>query len=98
MLSGIRIYWRAYLKRLIPDPYSHCRSWTLILCASNLDPRIHQCVARTKVMSTTILRYPHVLEYGCCHFVARLLDILFRVAVAFTPIILSTEATKGEKC
>ena len=36
MLSGIRIYWRAYLKRLIPAPYSRCRRWTLILCIGYL--------------------------------------------------------------
>ena len=35
---GLGISWRAYLKRLIPLPYSHCGLWKLILCAGILDP------------------------------------------------------------
>ena len=37
-LSGLRISWRAYLKRLSPFPSSYCGRWTLILCAGTLDP------------------------------------------------------------
>ena len=52
----------AYLKRLSPSTSSQCRRWTLILCAVTLDPLMHQCVDRTKVMSNLILTYKHVLE------------------------------------
>ena len=45
--------------------------WMLILCAGTLDPRMHRCVARTKVMTFALLTYPHVLEYGCRQFVSR---------------------------
>ena len=59
--SGLRISRRAYLKRLSPAPSSHCGRWMLILCAGTLDPRMHRCVARTKVMAILILTYPHFL-------------------------------------
>ena len=95
---GLRISQHAYLKRLIPSPTSHCGRWTLILCAGTLDPQMHRCVSRIKVMATLLLSYPHVLEYGCRHFVARQLAILFRLAVASTPRSPSTEATKVYKC
>ena len=88
----------AYLKMLIPAPSSHCRHWTLILCAGTLDPRMYRSVARTKLMTILLLTFPHVLEEGCLHFVARRLDILFGVDFASTPIIPSTEATKIKKC
>ena len=42
--------------------------------------------------------YPHVLGYGCRHFVARQLAIIFRVAFVSTLRTPSTEATKGVKC
>ena len=61
-LSGLRIYWHDYLKRLSLAPSSHCRRWTLILCAGTLDPRMHRCVDHTKVMATLLLTYPHVLD------------------------------------
>ena len=98
MSSGIRISWRTSLKRLISEPSSHCGRWTLILFSVTLDSLMHRCVAHTKVMETVLLTYPHVLEYGCHHFVARRLAVLFRVAVASTPSSLSTEATKVENC
>ena len=41
---------------------SHCRSWTLNLCAGTLDPWMHRFVDHTKVMVIQILTYPHVLE------------------------------------
>ena len=97
-LSGLKIYWCTYLKRLSQAPSSHCGRLTLILCASTLDPRMHRCVARTKVMANLLLTYPHVLKYGCRHFVARRLAILFRVAITSNPRILLIESTKGEKC
>ena len=95
---GLEITQRAYLNRLIPSPSSHCRRPTLILCAGTLDSWMHQCVACTKVMAILLLTYRHVLYQGCCPFVARRLDILFRVTSASTPSIPSTEATKGETC
>ena len=95
---GSRISWRAHLKRLSPVPSSHCGRWTLILCTVTLDPWMHWCVARTKVMSSLLLTYLHVLEYVFRHFVTRQLAILFRVDVASNPSRPSTEATKGEKC
>ena len=55
-------------------------------------------MARTKVMATLLLTYPHVLECVCRHFVARRLAILFRVAVASTPRSPLTKAMKGETC
>ena len=60
--SGLWISWRAYLKMLILSPSSHCKHWTLILCAGTLDPRMQWCEARTKVMETLLLTYTHVLE------------------------------------
>ena len=95
---GLRISWSTYLKRLILGMSYHCGLWTLILCAGTLYPWIHQCVARTKVMVTLLLTYPHVFEYGFCHFFARQLAILFRVAVASTLSSPSIEANRGQKC
>ena len=40
-------------------PLKHC---TLILCTGTLDPHMHRCVARTKVMVILLLTYPHALE------------------------------------
>ena len=59
---GLGINFRAYMKGLNLALYFHCRRWTLILCAGTLDPRMHQCVACTKVVATLLLTYPHVLE------------------------------------
>ena len=84
-LLGLGISWHAYLNRLIPELSSDCRFWTLILYASTMDPHIHLCVARTKVMVILLLMYPQVLEYDCHHCIARQLAILFRVADASTP-------------
>ena len=61
-LLGLGISRRAYLNKLIPDPSFHCGCWTLVLCAGTLYPRMHRCVARTKVMEILLLTYPHVLE------------------------------------
>ena len=97
-LLGLVISWCAYLNSLSPGTSSHCKRWTLILCAVTLYPRMHQCVACTKVMEILILTYSHVIEQGCCHFVARQSAIIFRVAVASTPRSLSMEVTKVEKC
>ena len=88
----------AYLNSTKLAPSSHCGLCTLILCAGTHDPLIHRCVARTKVIAILILTYPHVFEWGCFHFDARQLAILFGVDVASTPRSPSTEATKGEKC
>ena len=52
----------AYLNRANPAPSSHCGLCTLILCAGNIYPRIHRCVARTKVMAILLLKYSHVFE------------------------------------
>ena len=60
--SGIRISRRAYLKRLRPALSSQWRRWTLILCTGTVDPRMHRCVARTKLMATLLLTYPNFLE------------------------------------
>ena len=54
-LSCLWISWCAYLKRLIPAPFSHCGCWTLLFCADTLDPLIHPFVARTKVMAILLL-------------------------------------------
>ena len=97
-LSGLRIYGRAYMKRLCPALPSHCGRWTLFFCAGTLDPRMHQWVACTKVMVTLLLTYLHILKLVYRHFVARRLAILFRVAVASTPSSPSTEETKEENC
>ena len=94
---GLGISQRARLNRLIPAPSYHCGHWTLILCAGTLDPWMHRCVACTKLMATLLLTYPHILEQGCCHFVARWMAILFRVAGTSTPSRPPTEATKGKK-
>ena len=53
---------RAYLKRLILVPSSHCGYWTLILCAVTLEPLIHRCVDRTKVMAALFLTYLRVIK------------------------------------
>ena len=97
-LSGIWISWRACLKRLSAAPSSNCKCWTLTLRSGTLEPLIHRCVVRTKVMANLLLTDLQILKYGCRHFVASRLDILFRVDVASTPMILSTEAKKGENC
>ena len=58
----LEITQRAYLNRLIPVPSSHCWGWTLILCVGTLDPQMHRCVARTKLMAILLFTYPHVLD------------------------------------
>ena len=55
---GLMISWSAYLRRLSPAPPLHCRRWTLIFCAGTLDPRMQQCVACNKVMTTYSWRIP----------------------------------------
>ena len=97
-LLGLGISQRSYLNRLTPTPFSHCRRWTLILCAGTLDPWMNRCVERTKLMAIILLTYPHVMELGCRHFVAKRLDITFRVSDDSTPSSPSREATWGEKC
>ena len=62
----------------------------MIPCAGTLDPRMQRWVARTKVIKILLLTYPHVFEYGCFHLVARRLDNLFKVAIAYTPNSPST--------
>ena len=52
----------AYSNRLSPAPSSHCRWCALILCAGNLDPLVHLCVARTKVMAILILTYLNTIN------------------------------------
>ena len=70
----------AYQNMFGPAVSSHCCCCTLIRCADNLDPHMNQCVTCTKVFAIQILMYPHVLEYSCCHFFVRRVDILFRIA------------------
>ena len=53
--------WRTYVKRLILVTYSHFGRRTLILCDVTLDPQMHRCVDRTKVMVILLLTYLHVL-------------------------------------
>ena len=55
-------------------------------------------MAHTKVIAIGIFTYPQVLEYGCCHFVASWLAILFKIASASTPSNPSTKSMKGGKC
>ena len=62
--------------------HSDTVNFTLIQCTGTLDPRMHRCVERTRVIDILILMYLHVLEYGCCHLVASWMDILFREASA----------------
>ena len=69
----------------------------LILCTGNLDLKMHWCVALTKVMEILLLTYPHVLEYGCCHFFARHLAILFRVSAASTSSKTLAEGKSAKK-
>ena len=90
--------WVPHLKRFIPATYSHWGRCTLILCTGTRDTHKKRCVARTKVMATLLLTYPHSYEYSCCHLVARRLAIFFRVAVSSTLRSPSTKATKREKC
>ena len=59
---GLGFYRRTYLNRLILALSSHYGRCTLILCAGTLDPRMHWCVACTKVITILLLTYPHVLE------------------------------------
>ena len=54
--------WGPHLKSFSPAPSSHWGRCTLIRCAGKRDPRKKKCVARTKVMATLILTYPHVFE------------------------------------
>ena len=77
---GLGFSRRAYLKRFILVPSSRCRICILILRAGTLDPCMNRCVACTKVMELLLLEYPHVLEYGCRHFVAMRLSNIFRVS------------------
>ena len=51
-----------YLNRARPAPSSHCGLCTLILCAGIRDPLMHLWVARTIVMETLLVTYPHVCE------------------------------------
>ena len=98
-LNMIGVFWgRAYHRFFIRSVSSHLWCCTLIQCAGTLEPRIHWCVARTKVIPILILTYPHVREYSCWHFVARCMDILFRVSSTPTLINLSTDTKKGKNC
>ena len=96
-LLGMGIYQRPYMNRLIPAPSYYCGRRTLILCAGTLDPWMHRWVELTKVMTILLLIYPQVLEYGCCHFFARRLAILLKLAAASTPSSPSTEVKKNRK-
>ena len=61
-LLVLGISWRTYLKRLTPEPSSHCGLCTLILCACTLDLQMHWCVACIKVMAILLLTCLQVLE------------------------------------
>ena len=52
----------SYLNRASPAPSPHCGLCTLILCAGTRDPLMHRWVARTIVMATLLVTYPHVCE------------------------------------
>ena len=59
---GLGITRHAYLNRLSPTLYYHYGLWTTILCTGTLDPHMHRCGARTKVMAILLLTYLHVVE------------------------------------
>ena len=52
----------SYLNSASPSPFSHCGICTLILCAGTREPLMHRWVARTNVMATLLVTYPHVFE------------------------------------
>ena len=52
----------SYLNRASPAPSSHFGLCTLILCAGTREPLMHRWVARTIVMATLLVTYPHVCE------------------------------------
>ena len=52
----------SYLNRASPALSSHCGLCTLILCAGTRNPLMHWWVARTIVMATLLMTYPHVCE------------------------------------
>ena len=52
----------SYRNRASTAPSSHCGLCTLILCAGTCDPLMHRWVARTIVMATLLVTYPHVCE------------------------------------
>ena len=95
MFSSLYFYWCAYWKRFSPAPPYHSRRCRLIRYSGTMDPHMHGCVDRTKVMEILLLTYPHVLKQGFCHFVMRRLNVLFRTAAASTSSIPSTEVNNG---
>ena len=86
-----------YREMFSPAPSYHCSSCTLIRGTVARDPPMNRCVPRTKVIEILILIYPHFLEYGLCHLLARRLDLLFRSSSASTPSSSSTESKKSKK-
>ena len=101
VLAGVDWYcdtWLANLNWFSPATSSHCGRCTLIRCSGTRVPRMQRQVVRTKVIAILLLTYPHIFEQGRFYLVARQLANLFKVAVASTPSIPSTEAKKGEKC
>ena len=55
---------------------------------------MQQWVDRTIVMATLLQKYPHILDYGCCHLVARRLVSSLRVASYFVPISHFTDTKR----
>ena len=49
-LVGLGVPQRSYLNRFIMALSSHYGRWTRILCTGTLNPWMHRCAARTKVM------------------------------------------------
>ena len=53
---------RAYPNRFSLSPSSHSGHWTLILCFGTLEPQMHWCMDRTKVMAILLFTYLHIRE------------------------------------
>ena len=56
------VVWSTYLNSASPALCYQCGLCTLILCTGILDPLMHRCVARIKVIEILLLTYPHVFE------------------------------------
>ena len=63
-----------------------------------LPPWMKWLVAHKRLIVTLLFTYPHILEYGSCHFCVRQMAMHLSIASALTPIRPSTKARKGVKC
>ena len=84
-----------YRLRLAPSP--HWNQWTLIHLYGTWEPWKQKWVARRRVMSIILRKYPHICEWGCFHFVDSRLASCFSIALDSTPIRSSNDYTKGDK-